>query len=419
MTQRRVRYRALALATLAAFTALACGTTQGNTGGTTAKSDVGITDTEIHIGTTQPLSGAASAYASINKGSTAYFSWLNDQGGIFGRKVKYDVLDDGYDPAKSVPLTKQLVDQSQVFLVFNQLGTPVNTATRPYLNDQKVPQLFVATGASTWGADYKTYPWTIGWQPDYISESKIYAKDILKNKPSAKIGVLYQNDAYGKDYLNGLKQGLGSQASLVVAEQTYNATDAPDMSSQIAALKDKGVDTLFIVCTPAFAISAMARVAILNWKPTIYLNSVANQLTTMRTVVSRGAGAATEGVTSVVYLKDPTDSKWNSDAGMQKFKSIMSKYCTGCDIADGNFIYGAAVAYTFQKVMEKVGKSPVTRDKVMKEARNMNIPDNPFLLPGVAIKTSGDNQWPMTQEALEKFVNGAWVVDSANIINAR
>jgi branched-chain amino acid transport system substrate-binding protein len=418
MTQRRVRIHALALATLAAFTALACGTTQGNTGTTTAKSDVGITDTEIHIGTTQPLSGAASAYASINKGSTAYFNWLNDNGGIFGRKVKYDVLDDGYDPARSVPLTKQLVDQNQVFLVFNQLGTPVNTATRPYLNEQKVPQLFVATGASTWGADYKTYPWTIGWQPDYISESKIYAKDILKNKPNAKIGVLYQNDAYGKDYLNGLKQGLGSQSNLVTAEQTYNATDAPDMSSQIAALKDKGVDTLFIVCTPAFAISAMARVAILNWKPTIYLNSVANQLTTMRTVASRGAGAATEGVTSVVYLKDPTDSKWNSDAGMQKFKSIMSKYCTGCDIADGNYIYGAGVAYTFQKVMEKVGKNPVTRDKVMKEARNMNIADNPFVLPGITIKTSGDNQWPMTQEALEKFTNGAWVTDST-IINAR
>jgi branched-chain amino acid transport system substrate-binding protein len=418
MTQRRVRIHALALATLAAFTALACGTTQGNTGTTTAKNDVGITDSEIHLGTTQPLSGSASAYASISKGATAYYSWLNDQGGIYGRKIKYDVLDDGYDPAKSVPLTKQLVEQSQVFLIMGQLGTPVNTATRPYLNDLKVPQLFVATGASTWGADYKTYPWTIGWQPDYISESKIYAKDILKNKPNAKIGVLYQNDGYGKDYLNGLKQGLGSQSSLITAEQTYNATDAPDMSSQIAALKDKGVDTLFIVTTPTFMVSAMSRVAALNWKPTIYLNSVANQLSFMRAVIAKGAAAATEGVTSVVYLKDPTDSKWNSDAGMQKFKSILSKYCSGCDIADGNFIYGMSVAYTFQKVMEKVGKNPVTRERVMKEARNLSITDHPWVLPGIKIQTSGDNQFPITQAAIEKFVNGAWVTD-ATIINAR
>src|SRR5215467_369097 len=240
--------RGFAIAVGALLVALACGTTQGTSNNTGAAQNVpGVTDSSILIGTTQPLSGAASAYATISAGSTAYFKYLNDKGGINGRKITYTVDDDAYDPAKSVPLVRQLITQDNVFAIFNELGTPVNLATRPYINQQKVPDLFVATGSSHWGSEYKQYPWTIGYQPDYVSEAKIYAKDILANHPSAKIGILYQNDDYGKDYVNGLKAGLGSKAdSMIVDTETYEA-NAADVSSQTAGIKAKGADLFFIV----------------------------------------------------------------------------------------------------------------------------------------------------------------------------
>jgi branched-chain amino acid transport system substrate-binding protein len=417
MTHTQAGLRGLAVAVVALLVGLACGTTQGNNAPTA--NDPGVTDNEILIGTTQPLSGSASSYATISKGSTAYFSWLNDKGGINGRKITYRVYDDAYDPSKSVQYVRQLVTQDQVFAVFNELGTPVNIATRPYLNEQKVPDLFVATGSSHWGSEYKQYPYTIGYQTDYISESKIYAKDILKNHASAKIGILYQNDDYGKDYVNGLKAGLGSQASsMVVDEETYEA-NAADVNSQVASIKNKGADLLFIVCTPRFAAQAIAQAAKLNWKPQIYLNNVSNQVPTMMNAIKASTPTAGDGVITSVYLKDPNDKvKWGSDAGMKQYMDIMAKYCAGCDVGDGNFIYGMSVAWVFEQVLRKAGKDGVHRENIMKLVRNMSYKNSPFLLPGVTVQTSGDNQFPLTQLALEHWQGTAYIVDS-QIINAR
>ncbi|HKF78682.1 MAG TPA: ABC transporter substrate-binding protein, partial [Candidatus Dormibacteraeota bacterium] len=271
MIGRRYRWRSLAIATAGLLVGLACGTTQGTQSGTTP-TEVGVTSDSIKIGTTTPLSGPASFYAPVSKAANAYYQYINAQGGVAGRKINYVIYDDGYDPAKAVPLVHQLVEQDQVFAVVGELGTPINTATRPYLNQQKVPDVFVATGASKWGAEYKQFPYTIGLQPDYVSEAKVYAKDIMKNHANAKIGILYQNDDYGKDYVNGLTQGLGSNASWIIATQSYDSTAAPDVSSQVSALKDKGADLMLIAATPAFAISAMRTVSRLAWKPAIYLN---------------------------------------------------------------------------------------------------------------------------------------------------
>ena len=410
--------RSLATAGVALVVGLACGTSQGTP--TTAQNVPGVTSNEILIGTTTPLSGAASVYASISKGVTAYFNYVNDHGGINGRKVTYKVYDDAYDPSKSVPLVRQLITQDQVFAVFNELGTPVNLATRDYINQQGVPDLFVATGSSHWGSDYKQFPWTIGYQPDYVSESKIYAKDILSNHPNAKIGVLYQNDDYGKDYLNGLQAGLGSKASsMIIDTETYEA-NAADVTSQTAAIKAKGADLLFIAATPKFAGQAIAGASQLNWKPAIYLNSVSNQVSTVKASIAASKPDAAEGMTSTVYLKNAADqAKWGSDPGMQLYMSIMSKYCAGCDaVNDGNYIYGMSVAWVFQQVIQKAGRDGVTRQNVMNNARNMSYKNSPFLLPGISVLTNGTNQFPVTQEALEHWQGTGWVVDNT-IINAR
>jgi ABC-type branched-subunit amino acid transport system substrate-binding protein len=407
--------RGFAIAVGALLVALACGTSQGST---TTQNAPGVTDTSILIGTTTPLSGAASAYATISAGSTYYFKYINSKGGINGRQINYTVDDDAYDPSKSVPLVRQLITQDNVFAIFNELGTPVNLATRPYINQQKVPDLFVATGSSHWGSEYKQYPWTIGYQPDYVSESKIYAKDILSNHPNAKIGVLYQNDDYGGDYVNGLKAGLGDKASMIVDIESYEA-NAADVSSQTAAIKAKGADLFFIVATPKFAAQAIAGASKLGWKPTLYLNSVSNQVSTVQGALRASSPDAAEGMTSVAYLKDPASSKWTNDAGMKMYFQIMSQYCSTCDaVHDGNFIYGMSVAWVFQQVLEKAGKNGVTRQNVMNVARSMSYNNSPFLLPGIHVTTSGSSQFPVTQEALQHWQGTGWVV-SDNIINAR
>src|SRR5215472_3568848 len=388
--------RSLATAGVALVVGLACGTSQGTP--TTAQNVPGVTSNEILIGTTTPLSGAASVYASISKGVTAYFNYVNDHGGINGRKVTYKVYDDAYDPSKSVPLVRQLITQDQVFAVFNELGTPVNLATRDYINQQGVPDLFVATGSSHWGSDYKQFPWTIGYQPDYVSESKIYAKDILY----------------------GLQAGLVSKASSMTADtETYEA-NAADVTSQTAAIKAKGADLLFIAATPKFAGQAIAGASQLNWKPAIYLNSVSNQVSTVKASIAASKPDAAEGMTSTVYLKNAADqAKWGSDPGMQLYMSIMSKYCAGCDaVNDGNYIYGMSVAWVFQQVIQKAGRDGITRQNVMNNARNMSYKNSPFLLPGISVLTNGTNQFPVTQEALEHWQGTGWVVDNT-IINAR
>jgi branched-chain amino acid transport system substrate-binding protein len=439
MNGPRYRLRGLAVAAMAGLVGLACGTTQGQT--TQTKAEVGVTDSQITIGTTTPLSGPASFYAPVSKGAAAYYAYVNAHGGVNGRKIKYVVYDDAYDPAKAVPLTHQLVEQDQVFAVVGQLGTPINTATRPYLNDNKVPDIFVATGATKWGAEYKTFPYTIGLQPDYQSEAKVYAKDILKSHPSAKIGILYQNDDFGKDYVNGLGDGLGSSKSMIVATASYESSSAPDVSSQIAALKDKGVDTLLIAATPAFAISGMKTVAKLSWKPTLYITNVAESTVNTNAVIAAGGGAAIDGMTSTFYGKDVNDPKWASDPVIASYKSVLSQYCTPqpCDAADATYASGMGGAWVFVSVLKSLGKDGVTRANLMKAVRSLNIkacasPNtegvdkvlstgtcDPWIFPGLNIHTGGDNQWPITQLALAHFQTASknWSIDYSNIISAR
>jgi branched-chain amino acid transport system substrate-binding protein len=384
----------------------------GGSGQPAAQTDVGVTATEILLGNTNALSGAAAAYGTISSASKAYFDYVNNQGGVNGRKITYKILDDGYDPAKTVPATKQLVEQDKVFAMFGGLGTQTQTSVRDYLNGQKVPQLFVATGATTWGADYSKYTWTLGWQPPYQGESRIYAAEV-KTHPSAKVGVLYQNDDYGQDYLQGLTDGLGSSASMIVDKQSYDVTAAA-VTSQLATLKAKGVDTLFLFTTPAFTIKALVTVTKLNWEPVIYLNSVSNPQLYMG--IAKTNGAALKNMTSTTYLKDPTDPQWASDAGMKLYKDVIA-LCSTCKANDGFNIYGVAVAYTMVDVLKQAGTN-MTRKNVMDIAANKLKETNPFLLPGVVVQTTSSDHFPTMQEQMISWNGTGWTL-IGNLVNQR
>ena len=391
------------LAAVAALLMLvaACGGTSGNPA---PQTDVGITSNSIALGTTIALSGPAAAYGTIANAENAYFTYVNNQGGVNGRKVNFSILDDAYNPAQTVPLTKQLVEQSQVFAMFSGLGTQDQTSVRDYLNSKKVPQLFVATGATTFDLDYATNQWTLGWQPPYQGEARIYAKDILKNHPTAKIGVLYQNDDYGQDYLKGLTDGLGSSASLIVAKQSYDVT-AANPFPQLTQLKAAGVDTLFLFSTPKPTIQSLTFLTIgLHWEPTVYLNSVSNPQVYMG--LAAKAGAALKKVTSVGYIKDPTDPQWASDSGMMQYKTVIAN-CSTCNPNDGFNIYGVAVAYTMVDVLKQAG-NVLTRANVMKIASSQLNETNPFLLPGVKVKTTSSDHFPITQEQVITWGGTGW-----------
>ena len=401
--------RNLAVMTATAVIALACGSQTTTTSQT--EKPPGVTDSEVLLGATEPLSGSASAYASISKASTAYFQYVNqEKGGVNGRKIRYKVVDDGYDPAKSVPLMHQLVEEDKVFAIFNSLGTPPNSAYREYLNQKKVPQMYTATGASKFGNDYKQYPWTIGYQPQYPDESKLYAKYVLEKFPSAKIGVLYQNDDYGKDYLDSFEAALGTAKSNITFRQTYEA-DAADVRSQVASIKAANPDVFFIITTPKFAVQALATAFGINYRPKlIILNSVSNPQIFMSAVTKAVGGNpdATNGVVSATWLKDPTDAKWDNDAGMKLYRSVLSKYCSGCDPNDGFHIYGMAAAFTMVDTLTKAGKD-LTRQKVMDTAIHLNEPDNPFVLPSIVVKTSPTDRFPVRALQLEQYQGGKWV----------
>jgi branched-chain amino acid transport system substrate-binding protein len=385
-------------ALVASFMALAaCG------GSGTTATDPGVTSTSISLGLTIAQSGAAAAYGTIGNASKAYFDYVNGQGGVNGRKIDYKILDDGYNPAKAVPLTKQLVEQDKVFAMFGGLGTQPQTAVRDYLNTQKVPQLFVATGATTFMADFNSHQYTIGWQPPYQGESRIYAKDVVTNHAGAKIAVLYQNDDYGQDYLKGLTDGLGSNASMIVAKESYDVT-AADTKSQLAKLKASGANTLFIFATPGFTIKSLVIVTALGWEPTIYLNSVSNPQVYMG--LAAKAGAALKNVTSVGYIKDPTDPQWAADDGMKLYQTVI-KSCSTCNPLDGFNIYGVAVAYTMVDVLKQAG-SNLTRANVMSIAASGLNETNPFLLPGVKVTTSSSDHFPITQEQVITWSANAW-----------
>jgi branched-chain amino acid transport system substrate-binding protein len=366
-------------------------------------SDVGVTQDAILIGGTDPLSGPAAAYGTIAKASDAYFHYVNDNGGINGRQITYKYLDDAYNPAQTVPLTKQLVEQDQVFLMFAGLGTQAQTSVRDYLNGKKVPQVFVATGATTFSAEFEKYPYTFGWQPVYQGESLIYAQYILKNAPTAKIGVIYQNDDYGQDYLDGLTKGLGAKAAEMIVDKESNDVGAPDLNSQILKLKNSGADTFFVFETPSPAIKALVGTFQAGWQPTIYLNSVANPVPYIQ-AAQKAAGdpAAVNGIVTVAYLKDPADPGQASDAGVQMYKQVMTKYYPDGKLEDGFNIYGMSTAWSLVDVLKKAGPN-LTRQAVLDQLANLSETENPFMYPGIPIKNNPTDHFTITQEYLAKY----------------
>ncbi|HET8575526.1 MAG TPA: ABC transporter substrate-binding protein [Methylomirabilota bacterium] len=367
--------------------------------------DPGVTATEIKIGHTNPYSGGASAYGTIGKAIGAYFKKVNDEGGINGRKINFITYDDGYSPPKTVEMARKLVESDQVLLLFNTLGTPPNSAIHKYMNEEKVPHLFVATGATKWG-DPKNFPWTMGWQPNYQVEGKIYAQYILKNIPNAKVGILYQNDDYGKDYLKGFKDGLGDTAKkLIVMEQSYEATDAT-VDSQIVNLKNSGANVFFNITIPKFATQAIKKAHDIGWKPTHFLNNVSSSVS----AVLKVAGIeASKGLITTLYLKDPTDPQWKNDQGFKDWLAWMKKYYPEGNVEDGFNVYGYAVAQTKAHVLKQCGND-LSRANVMKQAASVKNLELPMLLPGIKVNTSPTDFYPIEQEQLAKFDGERWVL---------
>jgi len=368
------------------------------------KYDPGASDTEIKIGNTNPYSGPASAYSAIAKTINAYFNKVNEEGGINGRKIKFVSLDDGYNPAKTVEQTRKLVEEDEVLLIFNGLGTPTQTAVQKYMNTKKVPQLFVATGASKWGHP-KEFPWTMGWQPNYEAEGRIYAQRILEETPNAKIGILMQNDDFGKDYLHGFMEGLGDKGkSMVVSTLTYEVTD-PTVDSQIASLKASGADTFLNITTPKFAAQAIKKAAEIGWKPTHYLNSVSASVGSVMTPAGLENGV---GIYTASYIKDPTDPQFQKGKEWDDYTAWFKKYAGGANIADVNVVYGYTVAQGLMQVLKQAGDN-LTRENIMKQAASLDI-TLPMLLPGVNVKTSADDFFPIEREQLARFDGKTWVL---------
>jgi branched-chain amino acid transport system substrate-binding protein len=369
------------------------------------KYDTGATDTEIKIGQTMPYSGPASAYGQIGRAEMAYFQKINDEGGINGRKIKLLSLDDGYSPPKAVEMIRRLVEQDEVLFIFQSLGTPSNSAIHKYMNAKKVPQLFVATGATKWG-DPKENPWTMGWQPNYQTEGKIYAKDILTNHPNAKVAVLYQNDDYGKDLLKGLKDGLGDKAAkLIVAEASYEVTD-PTVDSQIVSLKGSGADVFVNITTPKFSALAVRKVYDIGWKPEHYLNNVGASVGSV--LVPAGLEKSV-GLVTVAYLKDAVDSQWANDPGMKDFVAFMAKYLPDGKLADSNNVYGYSAAQTLVQVLKQCGDE-LTRANIIRQAANLKDLQLPLALPGIKINTSPTDFYPFESLQLQRFDGKQWVL---------
>jgi branched-chain amino acid transport system substrate-binding protein len=371
-----------------------------------AASETGVTSSQVLIGGTTPLSGNASAYQSVAKGAAAYFRWVNAHGGANKRKIKYVYKDDGYDPSRTAEKTRELVQQDKVFAIFNSLGTEQNLATRAYLNALKIPQLFVASGATTFGKDYKKYPRTIGYQPNYRAEGTIYGRYVAKTNPKARIGVLYQNDDYGKDLLAGLRNGLGKKAKLIKSRQSYDVTD-DQVQSQVARLKAAKVNTVMLFATPKFAIQMYVYAQKLGWKPRVYVNAVSSAANIMGLATAGTSRKQTEGSISIVFLKDPTDPKWKKDAGSRLYRSIMKKY-KGGNPNDVYAVYGMSAAHTFVAALKKAGKNP-TRASIMRAATSLNIKNDPFLLPGMTVRTTKTDHFPLDQAKLQRYHNGHWV----------
>jgi branched-chain amino acid transport system substrate-binding protein len=385
------------------------GSSSGGSGGTA--SDPGITANSIKLGGSYPFSGPASAYGTIGASAKAYFDWLNAKGGVNGRKIDFVALDDGYEPARALQNARRLVEQDKVFAMFNTLGTANNIATWDYLNQAKVPQVYVATGSSAWGADVSKHPWTIGWQPDYVSEARVYASYLKDSKPSAKVAVLYQNDAFGKELLNGFKSAIGGTGITVAAAESYEVTD-PTVDSQVSKLASSKADVFLDITTPKFGAQAIHRLTEINWKPLHILNNVAAS----KTLVLKPAGlAASKGIVSVAYLKDAEDPRWDTDPAMQEYKAGLKQYAPKLDVNEPFNVYGWAVASSMAKALGEM-KQP-TRAALMDTIRNQNM-QLPLLLPGINVQTSATDGYPIQDMQMIRFDGNRWQTIS-NVIQTQ
>ena len=395
LSNQKLRIAALSTA-MVAFAAT------GGTAFAQKKYDTGATDSEIKIGNIMPYSGPASAYGVIGKTEEAYFKKINAEGGINGRKINFISYDDGYSPPKAVEQARKLVESDEALLVFNPLGTANNTAIQKYMNSKKVPQLFVATGATKWN-DPKDFPWTMGWQPSYQSEAHIYAKFLMKEKPDAKIAVFYQNDDFGKDYLKGLKDALGAKASMITAEESYE-TSEPTIDNHIVKLKATGADVFISITTPKFAAQAIKKLAEIDWKP---MHIVSNVSSSVGGVMKPAGFENAQGILSAAYAKDGADPQWDNDPGMKKFFAFLEKYYPEGNKLDASVVYGYGAAQTMVKVIEMCGDN-LTRENVMKQAASLKdfAPDT--LLPGVKINTSATDFAPIEQLQMMRFKGEKW-----------
>jgi branched-chain amino acid transport system substrate-binding protein len=370
------------------------------------KADPGITASTIKIGGTFPLTGVASLYKTIPAAEKAYYDYVNDHGGINGRKIDFTILDDAYDPSKTVPLAQQLVEQAKVFAVVGSLGTAPGLATWGYLNKNKVPQVLLATGDSYWGFSFKKYPWTTGWQPDYPGEAKLYGRYIASNMPTAKVGVLYQNDAYGKNYFAGLRVGLGAKKENIVDAESYDTTN-PSVTQQILALKSKGADVLVVFATPTPTITSLVTAAKvgLNPKATFINNVSANRIFLLAAAAN---GANVDGIISTTYLASATTQK--NLPGVKLAGQIVDQYApalkSSFDRGDSNIMYGFGAAWTFVNAMQNAGKNP-TRVSLMKALHSLNTSKDPFVYPGIKLQTSAKDNFPIEQEIMIKWAGGA------------
>ena len=397
-----IRRRSVAVAALGAALAVALPTAFAG-----SAADPGVSSTTITIGGTSPLTGPAASYASVARGANAYFAFVNARGGVNKRKIDYRIVDDAYNPAQTVQAVRRLVEQDRVFAVFNTLGTESNLAVRDYLNQVKVPQLFVASGATTWGRDAAKYPWTIGFQPSYAAEGLVYGQYIARTKKKAKVAVLFQNDDYGKDLLASLKAGLGRSGSKVVAAEAYQVT-SPDVGSQVAKLKASGANVFCIFATPTFAIQSYVFANRLGWKPLVINNAVSGTSNIMVLASEGGKNKLVEGTITTTVLKDPTDPRWNKDPGMKQYRALLAKYAKGANPNDVYHVYGMAVGYETVSLLRRLGANP-TRIALMAGARSIVSPKNPFLLPGVVVKTGKGDGFPIQQGQLQRWTKGRFV----------
>jgi len=397
----------LALALIALVLTLTLGATAALAAAERASTDPGVRDREVVIGATTPLTGPYASLSSVTIGASAYFKHVNARGGVNGRRIAFRYLDDAYDPAKTVQLTRQLVEQDEVFAIFNSIGTEHNLAVRDYLKAHSVPQVFAASGSTTLGRDAAAYPSSIGFQPSYQAEGWVYGKYLARTRPGARIAVLFQNDDYGKDLLGGLRKGLQRSKAKVIAAEPYEPT-ATDVQTQVAKLKASGADTFAIFAVGRFAVQAYVYANKLGWKPKLVINNIVSSAANVMALASEGGTNKVVNATiSGVFLKDPTDPKWQNDPGVKLYRQILKRYAPQANPNDPYHVYGMAAAFTFVEALRKTGKTP-SREALVKAVGSLNVTKNPFMVPGIFVKTGPTDRFPIEQMLLQRWQKGSW-----------